>query len=246
MQLTGLDFADEGLPPLLYAADLPSGPRRHQGTGHRGKGDGRQAVGDAVGGDLGGGGRREGLAVAAIVADVRASPLRAGGGEGLDEPVEERADDVADIVALADLGDDRRQLQGRQGLGVEVTVGHRILLSQGGEPRLDRLQPGCVGDDRRAQLVGPGLQQRPPLASVQLVVEDPADLFEGEPEILQRDEPVGPLQLVRGIAAVAGERIHPRRREQPEPVVVPQHAHRHPGQSRELSDTQHGAAHETP
>ena len=29
-------------------------------------------------------------------------------------------------------------------------------------------------------------------------------------------------------------------------VVVPQHAHRHPSQSRELSDTQHGAAHETP
>jgi hypothetical protein len=64
-------------------------------------------------------------------------------------------------------------------------------------------------------------------------------LHKGDPEFLQGDDPVKLPQLVGRVAAVAGLRIHPRRAEQPELVVVPERSNRHRPEPGELADAEH-------
>jgi len=65
-------------------------------------------------------------------------------------------------------------------------------------------------------------------------------LLEGEPEVLERHDPVQLPELVGCVAAVTGSRIDLGRVEQPDLVVVPQRANGHRSQSGELADTEHG------
>ena len=62
------------------------------------------------------------------------------------------------------------------------------------------------------------------------------------PSSFQGDDPVELPQLIGRVTAVPGLRIHPRRAEQPDLVVVPQRANGHRAEPGELADAEHNTS----
>ena len=74
-------------------------------------------------------------------------------------------------------------------------------------------------------------------------VQEPPGLGQGEPEILQRHDPVEQPQLTRRVAAVPGVRVYRGRPQQPDLVVVPERADRYAADPGELADAEHDTKH---
>ena len=64
-------------------------------------------------------------------------------------------------------------------------------------------------------------------------------MLEGEPQVFERDDPVEARELLSFVRAVAGRAVHVCRLQQPDRVVVAQHAHRHLAVPGEVSDAEH-------
>ncbi len=73
-------------------------------------------------------------------------------------------------------------------------------------------------------------------------VQQPSDLGKREPEFLQRNDPANLSQPGCRVAAVPRVRIDRRGPQQPDLVVVPERANRHPTEPRELADAEHGTS----
>lgn len=104
---------------------------------------------------------------------------------------------------------------------------------------LDVGQPVGRGRHLGGELGTPQPQHAAQLLDPEVVVDDAAHLVQGEAELLERDHPVEARELHGCVGAVAGPLVGPRGRQQPDPVVVTQHPHRHLAQAGELSDGQH-------
>ena len=109
-----------------------------------------------------------------------------------------------------------------------------------------RFDPVPAVEDLGLELGLPQPQHGPQLVAGELLVDDGPHLLQPQAEVLQRDDPVQPAQLAGPVIPVAGVRIDVFRAQQPDRVVVPQHAHRHPAEPGEVSDTDHGQAHPAP
>ncbi len=119
---------------------------------------------------------------------------------------------------------------------------HDALLLDDLDPRLDPSQPDPVGEDLGLEFGPAQPQHAVQFRDPDLVVEDLADLLEGESEILQGDEPVEAAELGRLVGAVARRGVHAGGGQQAERVVVAQHAHRHAADSGEVSNAVHDAS----
>jgi hypothetical protein len=74
-----------------------------------------------------------------------------------------------------------------------------------------------------------------------LVPEHPADLVEGQAELLERQDAVELAELAGAVVPVAGLRIGAHRAQQADAVVIAQQPPGDAGDLRELSDPEHGA-----
>ena len=73
-------------------------------------------------------------------------------------------------------------------------------------------------------------------------VQQPPHLGKREPEFLQRHDPVDLSQLCCRVAAVPRVWVDRHWPQQPDLVVVPERANRHPTEPRELADAEHGTS----
>jgi hypothetical protein len=132
------------------------------------------------------------------------------------------------------------ELVERNRLGHDV-IWHAILLGDGAEPGLDSEQLVRVLVDLMLKLGTPQEEHAAKLAEGD-PVQQPSDLGKREPEFLQRNDPANLSQPGCRLAAVPRVRIDRRRPQQPDLVVVPERANRHPTEPRELADAEHGTS----
>jgi hypothetical protein len=199
-------------------------------------------VGDGVGLD-GYGGVHEDLVVLGVlvVRDRRTGRHHAGRAESVEQLAEQRLDDRADVLPVVALGEGAEL--GDPGRGDafqdDVVGGHVTFLLDQPEPRLDTEQPGRALGQLLLELCLPQPQHAAQFLRGQLGVDDLVHLLQAEAEILERDDPVQPAELVRRVVAVPGRLVDDRRPEQPDRVVVPEHPGRHLPERREVPDGEH-------
>ena len=79
-----------------------------------------------------------------------------------------------------------------------------------------------------------------------LVVQDHADLIEGETEVAQGQQPMQTAELRDPVRPVPGGRVHSLGLQQTDLVVVTKHPRRNPAEAGEVSDAQHDDIINTP
>jgi hypothetical protein len=117
-----------------------------------------------------------------------------------------------------------RDPDGRDPLDLDVVGWHGALHLDDLEPRLDLRQPGCVRGDLGLQFGLAQSQHSAQLPGADLLIQNRAHLLEGEAEILQGNDAVEPRELTGLVEPVAAGRVDLGRAEQPDRVVVAQHA----------------------
>lgn len=176
-----------------------------------------------------------------VVRDPGAEPGDPGGLQATAQLVVQGPDDRADVLRGEARGD-RAQFRDPNGgdlLDDDVLGGHASLALDGLEPRADLGEPCPCLRQGRFELGLAQTQHAPQFVRVDLLVEDRADLFQGEAEVLERNDAVEQGELVRRVEAVARVRVDPGRAQQSDGVVVAQHPDRHPPVPGEVSDGEH-------
>jgi hypothetical protein len=151
----------------------------------------------------------------------------------------QRPDDRADRLRREPRGDARQLHHPHRGQRLDHNVVEPALVFDRPQPGLDLREPGRPRGQRGFELRAPQRQHAAHLLDRDLVGQQRRHLLEGEPEVLQRDDPVEPRQLARRVAAVAGRGVDAGRAQQPDRVVVAQHPDRHPAVAGEVADREH-------
>ena len=110
------------------------------------------------------------------------------------------------------------------------------------ETCVDLGQPHRVPLHLGRQLGPPQPQHAAQLTGVDLLVDQRLHLLQREAEILEGDHPVEQPQLGGRVVAVTAVRVDVGGPQQADGVVVAQHAHRHPAQAGEVSDSEHASS----
>ncbi len=105
--------------------------------------------------------------------------------------------------------------------------------------RFDAAQPLLFLSDVLCKLCSAEPQHPPQLVDRQVLGKDLPDLFQGEAHVTQRHDPVQLAQLADAVKAVAAVGVNQRGVEEPELVVVAEHARRNLPKTSELPDVQH-------
>lgn len=141
-----------------------------------------------------------------VVRDRRACRHHPGGAEALHQLLEQRLDDRPDVLAVV-APRERGQFGDADGgdrfqddvFGVHVT-----LFLDETEPRFDADQPGRALLEFCLELSATEPEHAAQLLRTELRLDDLAHLLQGEPEILQGDDPVQPAELVSRVVAIPG------------------------------------------
>lgn len=114
-----------------------------------------------------------------------------------------------------------------------------VLLLDHSEPRLDRRQSGPDGAFLGLELDLSEAKHAPQLIRADLVDEELTHLVESEAKVLEGHETVEDVELLGIVGAVAAAPVNVRGLQQPDRVIVTQHANRYLTESGEVSDLHH-------
>lgn len=168
--------------------------------------------------------------------------LLAGAELGGDELLEHRTDHRADLGGVRHHGRPLAELQRGEWFVDEF---HGTASFHQPETPLDLAEAMGVGGDLFAEALTPFVEQFAHRPRVDLAGQHRPNLLEREAEVFQADQGVHVSQLPGLVVAIARVLVHLCGVHQSELVVVTQHPNGHPGEAGEVSDTQHGNAHDT-